>query len=113
MKPKFSALGALQDLVHQLSGSGGTCRLRRQNRPGAHPRKRTRETHKRPLFCGRVRQDRSSEGPAVPAIYLVAVQARFGNDQLIQLTGAIGYYFDMTVNACELEVAPGAEVFKP
>jgi 4-carboxymuconolactone decarboxylase len=41
-----------------------------------------------------------------------AVQARFGNDQL---TGAIGYYLmlAMTVNACELEAAPGAEVLKP
>ena len=44
-----------------------------------------------------------------------AMQARFGNDQLIQLTGAIGYYamLAMTVNACELEAAPGAEVLKP
>jgi 4-carboxymuconolactone decarboxylase len=41
-----------------------------------------------------------------------AVQARLGNDELIQLTGAIGYYtmLAMTVNACELEAAPGAEV---
>jgi 4-carboxymuconolactone decarboxylase len=41
----------------------------------------------------------------------MAVQARFGNDQLIQLTGAIGYYvmLAMTVNACALEAAPGAE----
>jgi 4-carboxymuconolactone decarboxylase len=40
------------------------------------------------------------------------MQARFGNDGLIQLTGAIGYYslLAMTVNACELEAAPGAEV---
>ena len=32
----------------------------------------------------------------------------------IQLTGAIGYYsmLAMTVNACELEAAPGAEVLK-
>ena len=44
-----------------------------------------------------------------------AVQARCGNDQLLQLTGAIGYYvmLAMTVNACELEAAPGAEVLKP
>ena len=44
-----------------------------------------------------------------------AVQARFGNDQLLQLTGAIGYYvmLAMTVNACELEAASGAEVLKP
>jgi len=43
-----------------------------------------------------------------------AVQERFGNDGLIQLTGAIGYYslLAMTVNACELEAAPGAEVLK-
>jgi 4-carboxymuconolactone decarboxylase len=42
------------------------------------------------------------------------IQARFGNDELIQLTGAIGYYsmLAMTVNACELEAAPGAEVLK-
>ena len=40
------------------------------------------------------------------------LQTRFGNDGLIQLTGAIGYYslLAMTVNACELEAAPGAEV---
>jgi len=40
-----------------------------------------------------------------------AMQARFGNDELIQLTGAIGYYslLAMTVNVCELEAAPGAE----
>lgn len=43
-----------------------------------------------------------------------AIQARFGNDGLIQLTGAIGYYsmLAMTVNACELEAAPGAEVLQ-
>ncbi len=43
-----------------------------------------------------------------------AMQARFGNDQLVQLTTAIGYYslLCMTVNACELEAAPGAEVLK-
>src|SRR6266446_5945903 len=43
-----------------------------------------------------------------------AMQARFGNDQLIQLTTAIGYYslLAMTVNACELEPATGAEVLK-
>ena len=42
------------------------------------------------------------------------IQARFGNDGLIQLTGAIGYYslLAMTVNACELEAGPGAEVLK-
>jgi 4-carboxymuconolactone decarboxylase len=42
------------------------------------------------------------------------MQTRFGNDGLIQLTGAIGYYslLAMTVNACELEAAPGAEVLR-
>ncbi len=41
-----------------------------------------------------------------------AMLARFGNDEFIQLTGAIGYYtlLCMTVNACELEAAQGAEV---
>jgi 4-carboxymuconolactone decarboxylase len=43
-----------------------------------------------------------------------AVRARFGDDEFIQLTGAIGYYamLCMTVNACELEAAEGAEVLK-
>jgi 4-carboxymuconolactone decarboxylase len=42
------------------------------------------------------------------------MQARFGDDGLIQLTTAIGYYslLAMTVNACELEAASGAEVLK-
>lgn len=42
------------------------------------------------------------------------LQARLGNDQLIQLTTAIGYYtmLGMTVNACELEAAQGAETLK-
>ena len=41
-----------------------------------------------------------------------ALRARFGDDGFIQLTGAIGYYsmLSMTVNACELEAAPGAEI---
>src|SRR5204862_2141100 len=44
-----------------------------------------------------------------------ALRARFGDDGFIQLTGAIGYYsmLAMTVNACELEAAPGAEILKP
>src|SRR5205809_483342 len=44
-----------------------------------------------------------------------ALRARFGDDGFIQLTGAIGYYsmLAMTVNACELEAAPGAEVLQP
>jgi 4-carboxymuconolactone decarboxylase len=41
-----------------------------------------------------------------------SLRARFGDDGFIQLTSAIGYYgmLAMTVNACELEAAPGAEV---
>jgi len=37
---------------------------------------------------------------------------RFGNDDLVQLTTAIGYYtlLGMTVNACELEPGDDAEV---
>jgi 4-carboxymuconolactone decarboxylase len=43
-----------------------------------------------------------------------ALRKRFGDDGFIQLTGAIGYYslLCMTVNACELEAASGAEVLK-
>ena len=50
----------------------------------------------------------------VDAATFKALLERFGNDGLIQLTGAIGYYsmLAMTVNACELEAAPGAEVLK-
>jgi 4-carboxymuconolactone decarboxylase len=42
------------------------------------------------------------------------LRTRFGDDGFIQLTGAIGYYslLAMTVNACELEAAPNAEVLK-
>jgi 4-carboxymuconolactone decarboxylase len=45
---------------------------------------------------------------------MAAIRARFDDDELIQLTGAIGYYglLAMTVNACELEAAPGAEELK-
>ena len=52
-------------------------------------------------------------GPDEP-MQLSALRARFGDDEFIQLTGAIGYYsmLAMTVNACELEAAPGAEVLK-
>ena len=44
-----------------------------------------------------------------------ALRGRFGDDGFIQLTGAIGYYsmLAMTVNACELEAAPGADVLQP
>ncbi len=50
----------------------------------------------------------------VDAETFAAMQRRFGNDELIQLTTAIGYYslLAMTVNACELEPAPGAEVLQ-
>lgn len=45
---------------------------------------------------------------------LAAIRQRFNDDELIQLTGAIGYYslLAMTVNACELEAGPGAEVLQ-
>ena len=44
-----------------------------------------------------------------------SLRTRFGDDGFIQLTGAIGYYgmLAMTVNACELEAAPTAEVLTP
>jgi 4-carboxymuconolactone decarboxylase len=53
-----------------------------------------------------LRQHRISEAAAA------ALRTRFGDDAFIQLTGAIGYYsmLAMTVNACELEPAPGADV---
>jgi hypothetical protein len=43
-----------------------------------------------------------------------ALLERFGNFQLIELTGTIGYYsfLAMTANACELDPSPGAEVLK-
>ena len=43
-----------------------------------------------------------------------ALRERFGDRGLIELTGSIGYYalLAMTVNVCELEAAPGAEVLK-
>jgi 4-carboxymuconolactone decarboxylase len=45
---------------------------------------------------------------------LKALQDRFGNFQLVELTGTIGYYcaLAMTANACELEAGQGAEVLK-
>lgn len=47
----------------------------------------------------------------VSAGSVTALQKRFGDEQLIELTGTIGYYsmLAMTANACELEAAPGAE----
>jgi 4-carboxymuconolactone decarboxylase len=43
-----------------------------------------------------------------------AMRKRFGDDEFIQLTATIGYYalLAMTVNACELEPAAGAEVLR-
>ena len=47
----------------------------------------------------------------VSAATMKALQERFDNFQMIELTGTIGYYtmLGMTVNACELEAAQGAE----
>ncbi len=43
-----------------------------------------------------------------------ALRERLGAPGLIELTGTIGYYalLAMTVNACELEAAPGAEALQ-
>ncbi|MBV8574345.1 MAG: carboxymuconolactone decarboxylase family protein [Acetobacteraceae bacterium] len=43
-----------------------------------------------------------------------SIRKRFGDEGFIELTGAIGYYsmLAMTVNACELEAAPGAEILQ-
>ena len=43
-----------------------------------------------------------------------ALQTRFGDEQFVELTGAIGYYsmLAMMVNACELEAGPGAEILQ-
>ncbi len=53
-----------------------------------------------------LRQHRVSDAQAA------AMRTRLGDDGFIQLTGAIGYYcmLAMTVNACELEPAAGADV---
>jgi len=50
----------------------------------------------------------------IPEVMDKAMRARFGNDQMVQLTGAIGYYslLCMTVNAHEMEAGPGMEVLK-
>ena len=47
----------------------------------------------------------------VAAASVEALRQRFGDEQLIELTGTIGYYsmLAMTVNACELEPAPSAD----
>ena len=46
---------------------------------------------------------------------MTALQKRFGNFQLVELTATIGYYsmLAMTANACELEAGKGAEVLQP
>ena len=51
----------------------------------------------------------------VDAETMKALQKRFGDEQLVELTGTIGYYslLAMTANAVELEAAPGAEVLQP
>jgi 4-carboxymuconolactone decarboxylase len=43
-----------------------------------------------------------------------SLRKRLGDQGFIELTGAIGYYsmLAMTVNACELEAAPNAEVLR-
>lgn len=43
-----------------------------------------------------------------------AIRKRFGDDELIELTGSIGYYcmLAMTVNACELDAREGMEILK-
>ena len=50
----------------------------------------------------------------VSAEVMAALQKRFGDFQLVELTGTIGYYcmLAMTANACELEASPGADVLK-
>jgi 4-carboxymuconolactone decarboxylase len=48
----------------------------------------------------------------VGASTMKALQERFGEFQLIELTGTIGYYslLAMTANACEIDAPEGAEV---
>jgi 4-carboxymuconolactone decarboxylase len=45
---------------------------------------------------------------------MTALRERFGDYQLIELTGTIGYYslLAMAANACELEAGKGAEVLR-
>lgn len=51
----------------------------------------------------------------IDAATMKALQQRLGDEQLVELTGTIGYYsmLAMTANACELEARPGAEVLQP
>ncbi len=46
---------------------------------------------------------------------MAALKQRFGEFQLVELTGTIGYYtlLTMTANATELEPSEGMEVLKP
>jgi len=83
------------------------------------PRRRSRRsaTTIRAASRSRTRRSSSSPGPCCASTGSTMRPSRrckrgFGNDQLIQLTTAIGYYsmLAMTVNACELEAAPDAEV---
>ena len=48
----------------------------------------------------------------VDSATFAALRQRLGEKRLLELTGSIGYYalLAMTVYACELEAAPGAEV---
>lgn len=50
----------------------------------------------------------------IDAATFEALLERFGNERLIELTGTIGYIslLAMTVNTCELEPGPNAEVLK-
>jgi len=50
----------------------------------------------------------------VPSEPMTSPQKRFCDFPLVELTGTIGYYsmLAMTVNACELEAGPGAEVLQ-
>jgi 4-carboxymuconolactone decarboxylase len=43
-----------------------------------------------------------------------SLRKRFGDEGFIELTGTVGYYsmLAITVNACELEAAPNAEVLQ-
>jgi len=60
-------------------------------------------------FTRRLLREHRVDDPTIGAL-----RQRFGERGLIELTGSIGYYalLAMTVNACELEAAPGAEVLK-
>jgi len=55
-----------------------------------------------------VRKHRVSDDAAT------ALRKRLGDEQFIELTGTIGYYgmLAVTVNACELEAGPGADVLQ-